>query len=84
MEELLAKLKSYVSNRRDYLVEEVRKLIRMPSISGTGEGIQETAGFLRDWIRERLGSEAVLLSYGGHPIVYGRVRSRGLSRVVIY
>jgi len=84
LEELLIKLKNYVSNRKDYLVEEVRRLIRMPSISGTGEGIQETAEFLRDWIRERLGSEAVLLSYGGHPIVYGRVRSKGLSKVVIY
>ncbi|MDM7275052.1 MAG: hypothetical protein P3X22_002870 [Thermoprotei archaeon] len=65
--------KSHVASNVDYLVEEVRKLLRMPSISGTGEGVGETASYLRDWLRERLGVQAVLSRYGGHPIVYGRL-----------
>ncbi len=84
MDELLAKLRRYVTESRERLVEEVRRLVRMPSVSGTGEGIEETAEFLRDWIRERLGGDAVLLSYGGHPIVYGRVGPKDGRRVVVY
>jgi len=44
-------IKAYIEASRDLLVEEVRKLLRMPSISGTGEGIRETAEYLRDWVR---------------------------------
>ncbi|HID40596.1 MAG TPA: hypothetical protein EYP33_00370 [Pyrodictium sp.] len=47
----------------------------MPSISATGEGIEDVASYLAEWIRERLGGSATLLRYGGHPIVYGRVRA---------
>lgn len=53
------------------LIDEVREFLRQPSISATGEGIEETARFLRDFIIDRLGGEAQLLRYGGHPIVYG-------------
>ena len=74
----------YVRRERDRLVEEVRGLLRMPSVSATGEGIGEVASYLRDWIRERLGGQATLLSYGGHPIVYGLVRGSGGDRVVFY
>jgi acetylornithine deacetylase/succinyl-diaminopimelate desuccinylase-like protein len=66
------------------LVEEVRRLLRMPSVSGTGEGIVETAGYLRDWLRERVGARVQLLSYGGHPIVYGRLDVGAPRTVIVY
>jgi acetylornithine deacetylase/succinyl-diaminopimelate desuccinylase-like protein len=72
----------FIDSRRDLLVEEVRRFLRMPSISGSGEGILETASYLRDWLSERLGVSASLLSYGGHPIVYGRL-DFGADRTVI-
>jgi len=77
-------IKAYIEASRDLLVEEVRKLLRMPSISGTGEGIRETAEYLRDWLRERLGVQATLLSYGGHPIVYGKLDVGAPRTVIIY
>jgi acetylornithine deacetylase/succinyl-diaminopimelate desuccinylase-like protein len=81
---LVDRLREYVNRNYSYLVEEVRKLLRIPSISGTGEGIREAAEFLRDWLRDRLGVDAKLLNYGGHPIVYGRLAGRSERRVVIY
>jgi len=81
---LLDRLRDYVHRNYSYLVEEVRKLLRIPSVSGTGEGIGEAAEFLRDWLRDRLGVDARLLSYGGHPIVYGRLTGRSERRAVIY
>jgi len=80
--EVLDSIREYVELNQELLVEEVRRLLRMPSVSGTGEGIVETAGYLRDWLRERLGARVQLLSYGGHPIVYGRL-DVGASRTVI-
>jgi len=80
--EVLNSIRGYVGLNQELLVEEVRRLLRMPSVSGTGEGIVETAGYLRDWLRDRLGARVQLLSYGGHPIVYGRL-DVGASRTVI-
>ena len=77
-------IKSYVNSNTDYLISEVRKLLRMPSISGTGEGIEETATYLRDWLREHLGVQATLLRYGGHPIVYGKLDVSAERTVIIY
>ncbi|MBC7090302.1 MAG: M20/M25/M40 family metallo-hydrolase [Nitrososphaeria archaeon] len=73
-----------ILSKRDYIVEEVRKLLRMPSISGTGEGIEDVAGYLRDWIRDRLGANTTLLRYGGHPIVYGKLDSRKEKTIIFY
>ena len=78
------KISEYVSSNEEYLVNEVRKLLRMPSISGSGEGIEEVAGYLRDWIKERLGASATLLRYGGHPIVYGRLDVGAEKTVILY
>ncbi|MEM0385369.1 MAG: hypothetical protein QXH64_02845, partial [Nitrososphaeria archaeon] len=72
-----------ILSNKDYVVEEVRKLLRMPSVSGTGEGIEDVAGYLRDWIRDRLGATTTLLRYGGHPIVYGRLDS-GKDKTLIF
>jgi len=67
----------------DYL-EEVRGFLRMPSISPTGEGIQETAGFLKAFLRERLDTDAELLDYGGHPVVYGRMDNGADKTLILY
>jgi len=63
--------KDHILGIKDRLLEEAREFIRMPSISATGEGIEETAGYLRDFIIDRLDGYAELRRYGGHPIVYG-------------
>ena len=56
----------------------------MPSISATGEGIEETAKFLRNFLVERFGIEAKLLRYGGHPIVYGYLDSDADRTLILY
>jgi len=43
------------------ILEEVINFLRMPSVSGTGEGIEETASYLRDWISDRLNASVELL-----------------------
>ncbi len=84
MEDLKSRILGEVSRRKDELVEEVRRLLRMPSISGSGEGIKETASYLRDWISERIGAQITLLSYGGHPIIYGKLDVGAEKTVILY
>ena len=74
----------YVKENKERFVEEVRRFLQMPSISGSGLGIKETASFLEEFIRSRLGGDATQLVYGGHPIVYGRVKGSSGKKMVIY
>ncbi len=83
LSEQAKRILDYVQKKRDELVEEVRRFLRMPSISATGEGIEETASYLVEWIKEKLGGKAVLLRYGGHPIVYGSIGTSG-KKVIFY
>ncbi len=84
MDERTRKILKYVLRERDRLVEEVRRLLRMPSISATGEGVEEVASYLAEWVKERLGGTATLLRYGGHPIMYGRVGGSTGRKIVFY
>ncbi len=77
-------LKKYVLSKSSEFVEETRKFLKIPSVSGTGEGIEETASYLKDWLYENLGVKAVLLKYGGHPIVYGRLDVGSDKTVIMY
>ncbi|MGC9149134.1 MAG: M20/M25/M40 family metallo-hydrolase [Sulfolobales archaeon] len=83
-EDLRNKITQYVRENRDRLVEEVRRFLQMPSISGSGLGIKETASFLQEFIKTRLGGEATQLTYGGHPIVYGRIKGSSRRKMIIY
>ncbi len=61
---------SHVEERRDDYLEELFVLLRQPSISATGEGIQECAALLASMM-ERVGLKALVLPTGGHPVVFG-------------
>jgi acetylornithine deacetylase/succinyl-diaminopimelate desuccinylase-like protein len=73
-----------IEERWEAYLEEVRNFLRMPSISPTGEGIQETAHFLKCFLRERLDADAELLDYGGHPIVYGLMDNSSDKTLILY
>lgn len=77
------KVASKILERKEEVLEEVRKLLRMPSVSGTGEGIEDVASYLRDWIEGRIGARAQLLRYGGHPIVYAKLDA-GKDRTLLF
>ena len=75
---------SLIECRWEGYLEDVRGFLRMPSVSPTGEGIEETADFLREFLGDRLGIEAKLLRYDGHPIVYGRMEGDSDRTLILY
>ena len=66
-------LRGRVDGKRDYLLDELREFLRMPSISAReGEDFRECA----DWVARKLqeaGAEARIMETEGHPVVYAEV-----------
>ena len=63
-------LRARVDSKRDYLLDELKDFLRMPSISARGDGsLRECA----DWVARKLegaGADARIMETDGHPVVY--------------
>jgi acetylornithine deacetylase/succinyl-diaminopimelate desuccinylase-like protein len=57
-------------------LERIRTYLRQPSVSGTSEGIEETAVATAGLI-EHAGGQADIVTTPGHPVVIGRVAGDG-------
>jgi len=64
-------------------LESVRTFLRTPSVSYTGEGIEDTARKVKAMIEE-LGGSAELVPTSGHPVVYGDVNENNDHTILIY
>lgn len=64
-------------------LEEVRKFLRMKSISLTGEGITETAQVVKKMIEE-IGGTSEIIQTPGNPIVYGTLDEHADQTLLIY
>ena len=81
---MLGEIVSHIKSSWNRILEDMLEFMRMPSVSRTGEGIEETARYLKDYIEDRLGGSVQLLRYGGHPIVYGFSEGTSDRRLIIY
>lgn len=61
----------------------VRRLVRQPSVSATGEGIDECAGLVATMIEE-VGGEAQVMPTAGHPVVLGRLWTGRPRTLLVY
>ena len=69
----IAKLKTWVRENRQRLIDELMAFLSQPSVSTTGLGIEETVRFLEKELN-RLGFETRILTLGGaYPVVFGEV-----------
>lgn len=64
-------------------VERIREILRIPSVSYTGEGIRETAENLTEIIRD-LGGTSELVETSGHPVVFGEINGDSEHTLLIY
>ena len=81
-----AKLESVISYLKDNFqsdLEEIREFLRHPSVSYTGEGIEETANLIKTMI-EDLGGSAEVVETEGHPIVFGRLDQGAEKTAMVY
>jgi acetylornithine deacetylase/succinyl-diaminopimelate desuccinylase-like protein len=67
-------------------VKSTQEYLRQPSVSHTGEGIEETAELTASILRELGATDVGLLKFkDGHPVVHGRLDSKGgRGRILVY
>jgi len=57
-------------------IEEVRRFLRIPGFSDTGEGIRKSAEAALDYVKLPGAAEAEIVETEGHPVVYGKLLSK--------
>lgn len=72
----VSRLSEYVDSHQDHAVKELIRLASQPSVSATGEGIQECAQLTRELLEERGISVRILKLSNANPLVFGEIRSR--------
>ncbi|MXX21165.1 MAG: M20/M25/M40 family metallo-hydrolase [Cenarchaeum sp. SB0665_bin_23] len=69
---------------RDRMIQTLQSLIRQPSVSATGEGIQECVNLIHDTLHES-GINAKTLYMEGHaPLVYGEIDGDHPKTILFY
>ncbi len=87
----LKKIYQYIDDHFDEHVERLQKWIRQPSISNSGEGIQETAEMVKGFYDELGCQQTRVYDTGttewglpGNPVVYGKCDEGAKETLVIY
>ncbi|RLF20053.1 MAG: hypothetical protein DRN15_03245 [Thermoprotei archaeon] len=82
-QEEIHKVHEYIEAHFNEHLELTRRLLQQPSISATGEGIEECAQMVADHLKE-LGATVQLVRFrDGHPIVYGKLYSKEAKKTII-
>jgi acetylornithine deacetylase/succinyl-diaminopimelate desuccinylase-like protein len=75
---------SWVDEHKDQCIEELRRVVRQPSIAAQDRGVKECARLLVEMM-SGLGIEARAIGAGGQPVVFGHLPSRsGNKTLVVY
>lgn len=76
VEDVLARVRAQIDADFDAHLETIRAYLRQPSVSGTGEGIDEGAEMTADLVNIA-GGDADVVSTDGHPAVIGSIEGGG-------
>jgi acetylornithine deacetylase/succinyl-diaminopimelate desuccinylase-like protein len=74
---------AYIDSQRERFLEELRTLVRQPSIAAQGIGLEETSALVAQRL-ERLGAQVqILRREGAAPLVFGAI-GQGARTLLIY
>ena len=68
----IAEIHAHIDGHFEEYLDEIRRYLRQPGISQTGEGIRESAELTRDFVTGLADTEAHLVETEGNPVVLGR------------
>jgi len=82
---VIEELHKEIDRRWDRHLRETRKILRVPSVSMTGEGIEETAGLVQGLL-DRLGAKTgqYRATKKSHPLVYGHLDVDAEKTALLY
>ncbi|MDI6905181.1 MAG: M20/M25/M40 family metallo-hydrolase [Candidatus Bathyarchaeia archaeon] len=80
----LDKVYAYIDANTDDFVEDLVKLVKQPSVSAKGEGIQECAELVEKMMQEIGLSTKIFHEEKGNPVVYGEIKSKKSDRTLLF
>lgn len=83
MREVAERLWERINEKREEYLGILESLLSFPSVSATGEGMEEAAGRVAS-IVERIGLRSEIFTEGGYPVVWGELREERHGTLLIY
>ncbi len=80
----LAAIDRYIDDHLDEALDELKTLVRQPSISAQGTGIKECAALVGQMLRRRGFSVELVEMAGGNPVVYGEIPGASDKTMSLY
>ena len=75
---------SYIDNNKDKYVKLVERLVSQPSVSATGDGINECADLVAEVLEEHGIRADKYTDHGGNPIVFGEIKAEAHATIMFY
>jgi len=80
----LEKVCEYIDAHADGFVEDLVRLVKQPSVSAKGEGIEECAMLVDKMLREVGFSTRIIRGEKGHPVVYGEIKTETSGKTLLF
>jgi acetylornithine deacetylase/succinyl-diaminopimelate desuccinylase-like protein len=74
---------SYINGHVEEFVEKLTRLVKQPSVSATGEGIQKCSEMVEALLQET-GFSTRILKEEGNPVVYAEIKSTRSSKTLLF
>src|SRR6185436_3308856 len=78
----LEPIDKYIQSQRERFIDELRSLVRQPSISSQNKGVKECAELIQQMMQE-VGIEARVMRTEGHPVVFGHYKARNAQKTLL-
>ena len=78
----LEPIDKYIQSQRERFIDELRSLVRQPSISSQNKGVKECAELIQKMMQE-VGIEARVMRTEGHPVVFGHYKARNAQKTLL-
>jgi acetylornithine deacetylase/succinyl-diaminopimelate desuccinylase-like protein len=74
----------YIDQHSNEFVKALAKLVRQPSVSAKGEGMQECAEMVERMLQKTGFSTRMILEKDGNPVVYGEIKSKKSKKTLLF
>ncbi|UCE95626.1 MAG: M20/M25/M40 family metallo-hydrolase [Candidatus Bathyarchaeota archaeon] len=80
----IEKVHDYIDQHSQNFVSELVRLVKQPSVSAKGEGIQECAEMVENVLQKAGFSTQLIPEKGGYPVVYGELASKKSKKTLLF
>jgi len=80
----MKKVHDYIDQHSQTFIQELVELVKQPSVSAKGEGMQECAEMVEKMLQEVGFSTRLIPEKDGNPVVYGELKSKTSKKTLLF